>query len=365
MKFFRVFPLQPRSIPTSNGVGLRLYRPLIASFLLGVVLTNAPTARAQFGFSIPGLPTIPGLGTPSIPGLDSLLQEEPPITTSFRDTRNEIVLPDDFALQPVTPLTSLPRSARGGFLLSPGFYEAELQSYCLHAGTHGPSHGQGYLWAPLKGPREPVIQHILQNSVQHPDIDQHEIQSLIWSILARAPISELSPSIQRVASQLLTPEEIADLNGGALGVIPPEALNAITANLPAPVRQVLEAENQLRQLFSQATADFTALEQIAVLAGDPPAGSGPEVPLGRWSQHPGGFYVRYFPSGYSRTRVQVYVPEATPTPQGSLPSPKEFDPSSDVAVPSNTSSQRLAQSARPSAGDVASWPRAAGDPAGH
>jgi hypothetical protein len=199
----------------------------------------------------------------------------------------------------------------------------------------------------LKGPREPIIRHILQNSVQHPEIDQHEIQSLIWSILARARLSELSPSIQRVASQLLTPEEIAELNGGALGVIPPEALNAITANLPAPVRQVLEAENQLRQLFSQASADFTALEQIAVLAGDPPAGSAPEVPLGRWSQHPGGFYVRYFPSGYSRTRVQVYVPEATPTPQGSLPNPKEFDPSSDVAVPSNTSSQRLAQSARP------------------
>lgn len=324
--------------------GRQVYPLLMASFLLGVLLSTAPAVQAQFGFS---LPTIPGLGTPPIPGLDSLLKEAPPITTSFSDAHNEILLPDDFALEPVIPLTSLPRGAQGSFLLSPGFYEAELQSYCLHAGTHAPSRGQGYLWAPLKGPREPMIRHILQNSVQHAEIEQQQIQSLIWSILARVRFSDLSPEIQRVASQLLTPEEIAELNGGALGFIPPEALNLVTANLPAPVRQVLEAENQLRYLLTQTTGDFTALEQIAVLAGDPPPGSGPEVPLGRWSQHPGGFYLRYFPSGYSRTRVQVYVPEVIPGVQGNLSTPKEFDPSGDVAVPSNTSSQRLAQSARP------------------
>lgn len=316
----------------------------MAGFLLGLMFTTAPAVQAQFGFS---LPTIPGLGTPPIPGLDSLLKEDPPITTSFSDTRNEVVLPDDFALKSVLPLIRQPRGAHGSFLLSPGFYEAELQSYCLHAGTHGPSRGQGYLWAPLKGPREPMIRHILQNSVQHPEIEQQAIQSLIWSILARARFSDLAPDIQGAASQLLTPAEIADLNGGALGFIPPEALSLVTENLPAPVRQILEAENQLRYLLTQTTGNFAALEQIAVLAGDPPPGAGPEVPLGRWSEHPGGFYVRYFPSGYSRTRVQVYVPEASPGTRGKPSTPREFDPSGDVAVPSNTSSQRLAQSARP------------------
>lgn len=346
MQYFRRFhPSAPFSFASCPG-WLRSfsYRLLITNFLLGVVLTTAPAVQAQFGFS---LPAIPGLGTPTIPGLDSLLKEDPPITTSFSDARNQVVLPDNFALEPVLPLSSQPRKNLGSFLLSPGFYEAELQSYCLHAGTHGPSRGQGYLWAPLKGPREPMIRRILQNSVTHPEIDQQEIQALIWSILARARFSDLSPGIQQVASQLLTPEEIAELNGGALGFIPPEALNLVTANLPGPVRQVLEAENQLRYLLTQTSGDFYALEQIAVLTGNPPAGAGTEVPLGRWSEHPGGFYVRYFPSSYSRTRVQVYVPESTPTTQGNLPTPKEFDPSGDVAVPSNTASQRLAQSARP------------------
>lgn len=339
IKPFRARHLKP---PFASGSGCFRgggYRSLMVAFLLGAVLTRAPAVQAQFGVPMPRLPTIPGLGTPAIPGLDSLFKDDPPITTSFSDARNEIVLPDNFALEPVSSLASLPRGPHGGFLLSPGFYEAELQSYCLRAGTHGPSRGQGYLWAPLKGSREPMIRHILQQSVQYPEVDQQEIQALIWSILARARFSDLPPSMQQLASQLLTPEDIAELNGGALGFIPPEVFNQVTANLPTPVRQVLEAENQLRQLLRQATGDFVALEQIAVLAGDPPVGSGPEVPLGRWSQHPDGFYVRYFPASYRQTRVQVYVPEV-------LVTSKEFDPATQVAVPSNTSSQRLAQSAR-------------------
>ena len=130
------------------------------------------------------------------------------------------------------------------------------QSYCLHAGTHGPSKGEGYVLAPLLGPKQVAVAAILMKSGWHPEIAQHDILVLIWGILARSKVSEI---------------------------------------------------------------------------------------------------VRYFPSGYPRTKVQVYVPpptagQAPRTGGGADPhcafAVAEFDPSQDVAVPANTSSQRLSQSAR-------------------
>ena len=65
-----------------------------------------------------------------------------------------------------------------------------------------------------------------------------------------------------------------------------------------------------------------------------------EVPAGRWSNHPDGYMIRFYPSSYPTTKVDIYVP------QGSKAVGKEFDPSMTVAVPGNTSRQRLLQSGR-------------------
>ena len=65
------------------------------------------------------------------------------------------------------------------------------------------------------------------------------------------------------------------------------------------------------------------------------------MPSGRWSLHPDGYYVRYIPSGYSSTRTEIWVPEGSPAVG------KEYDPATHIAVPGNTSRQRLIQSARP------------------
>jgi len=253
-----------------------------------------------------------------------------------------------------------------------------VQSYCLHAGTHGPGRGKGYLYAPLKGSRQTIIQHILQHSVDHLNIGQVDIQMLIWAILSRTKIHDLQPKhLQMVAAQLLTPKEISVLNGGALGWIPSETLNAISAKLPPPARRVLEAENILRQKLTQAGRSFEEIEHIAVLSGDPPP-NGQEIPEGRWSQHPNGFYVRYFPSGFSRTRIQIYVPGSgnlkhVSDTRDSFRSVTylaanyeaglhtgsdlgEYDPSGDVAVPGNTESQRLSLSSRPADGGAVGPP---------
>ena len=84
------------------------------------------------------------------------------------------------------------------------------------------------------------------------------------------------------------------------------------------------------------------MEAVAVLAGV--AGIGPgsrEVPMGRWSLHPDGYYVRYLPRGYSYTVVEVWVPNGSPAVG------KEYDPATHIAVPGNTARQRLIQSGRP------------------
>src|SRR5271157_1286397 len=41
--------------------------------------------------------------------------------------------------------------------LGPGYYRTEIQTYCLHAGSYGPTEGTGYLIAPLMGSCSDVI----------------------------------------------------------------------------------------------------------------------------------------------------------------------------------------------------------------
>ena len=98
----------------------------------------------------------------------------------------------------------------------------------------------------------------------------------------------------------------------------------------------------MRQMFATGGATYSDLERVAVLSGAAPQGPGSrEIPSGRWSLHPDGYYVRYIPSGYQTTRVEIWVP------QGSTAVGKEYDPATHIAVPGNTSRQRLIQSGRP------------------
>jgi hypothetical protein len=303
---------------------------------------NLPARPVQIPVQIPTKSPVKNLV--KISSLDAQIQSPPPITTSFKDAHNQIFLPDDFGKDAAyRPLTDLPRTAPGGFLLQPGFYELTVQSYSLQVGgTQSPpqnsTQSPGYLNAPLQGPQQAAIQTLLRNALQHPEIQQQQIQQLIWVILCHGTVDARLP-----ASALLTPAQISDLNRGALEVLPPETLRLVTHQLPVAVQQQLAVENQMRQLLSQPSSSFEALELMALRSIEPPSepssepSSGPEIPLGRWSDHEGGYVVRYFPSGYGRTRIQIYVPDG-------LKSAAEYDPSGHVAVSSR--SQRLALSAR-------------------
>ncbi len=82
---------------------------------------------------------------------------------------------------------------------------------------------------------------------------------------------------------------------------------------------------------------FEDFERIAVLAGMAPT-EDHGVRKGLWSKHPDGYYVRYFPRGYSTTTVQLWVPKNKATEV-------IYDPAVQIACPANTGAQRLAQSA--------------------
>jgi hypothetical protein len=325
-----------------------------------LLLTVAATdAAAQIGNIRNRLPT------PRLPNITSMLEGEPPISTSLADARFAVDSLDNFSPHdvsnfrgragviagiPVDSLDNMPlrsmlelqRTPSGGFVLQPGFWEMHTQSYCLHAGTHGPGGGDGYLYAPPKGTADDQVVAILRNSVNHPDIAQRDIQTLLWAIVARAKFEDLSPHHKAIAARLLTQRELATLNRSALDLLPGPALTSALDRMPPLVRQVYEAEAALRQFLVNPATTFDQLERAAVLTGMAPMGPGSrEVSSGRWSRHPDGYYVRYMPRGYSHTLTQIWVP------RGSEAVGREYDAATHIAVPGNTAKQRLIQSGRP------------------
>ena len=269
----------------------------------------------------------------------SLLEGKAPITTSLPDAIWSDPSKDGFTpREPQRSLMTLQRTPNGGFVLQPGYYSFHDQSYCLHAGTHGPGGGDGYLYAPPKGSAEDAVMTIVRNSVNHPEIDQHLIQTLLWAIVARAKFEDLSTEHKAVAARLLTPRQLAALNRSALDVLSGAGL---PIDMPAPLRRIAEAEANLRQALTGG-GSYGELERLAVLTGAAPMGPGSqEIPRGRWSIHPDGYYIRYLPESYTNTVVEIWVPQGSPAVG------KEYDPATHIAVPGNTARQRLIQSGRP------------------
>jgi hypothetical protein len=300
-----------------------------------LVVACAGVALAQLG-------GLGGLGDKLKKKTPNLLGDKQPITTSLSDAKWGRADMDAFSpREAARSLMTLQRTPNGGFVIQPGYYTMQTQSYCLKAGTHGPGEGDGYLYAPPKGPAEDAVMTIVRNSVNRPEIPQQQIQQLLWAVIARAKFEDLQGNIKAVASQLLTPRQLAGLNRSALDVLHGNALTDALGGVPEPLRQIAQAEAQLRRMLTTPGASFAEMERVAVLSGAAPLGPGSQsVPSGRWSMHPDGYWVRYLPSGYSSTRVEIWVPQGSPSVG------KEYDPATHIAVPGNTARQRLIQSGR-------------------
>lgn len=309
---------------------------LVAILFLLLAGAGAGSVSAQLG-------GLGGLGDKLKKKTPNLLGDKQPITTSLPDAKWGDSSKDGFTPREAQrSMMTLQRTPNGGFVLQPGYYSMQTQSYCLKAGTHGPGGGDGYLFAPPKGPAEDAVMTIVRNSVNRPEIAQSSIQQLLWAIIARAKFEDLSSELKATAAKLLTPRQLAGLNRSALDALSGNALTDALGGVPEPLRQIARAEAQLRQMLTTPGATFAEMERVAVLSGNAPLGEGSQtIPSGRWSIHPDGYYVRYIPSSYSSTRVEIWVPQGSPAVG------KEYDPATHIAVPGNTARQRLIQSGRP------------------
>ena len=241
---------------------------------------------------------------------DQILRSKPVLTTSLKDATTEVPFLDDYNPSKFYRLRRIPlKSGQIKYYSIPGSWTITLKSYCLNAGKYAPAEGNGYLYAPVKGDWAGIIRSVLQRSVAHPEIPQPTVQSLIWGILARAKIADMPSSLKMAAAKLLTPKEIATVNGGALGLIPQSLKEEAFRGLPAAVREVLEAEAALRDMLRRGIETYEDLERVAVRAGiAPPQEGDREIPPSRWSYHPDGYFVRYLPSGYTQTTLQISIP---------------------------------------------------------
>jgi hypothetical protein len=281
--------------------------------LLVTLLVFSPcVVFAQFNIPhIGNIGNLPGIGDVigGIPGLGGGEYEEP-LTTNINDAVTEVPFLDDYNPHDYKHLIPIP-GVTGRYHRIPGRWFFPAESYCLHAGTHGPTQGDGYVVAPLKGPLAGVVHRILSNSAGHPEIEQNTIQSLIWGLESRTKISDMDGGCQQAAQALLTAADIGKLNGGSLGVVPPEMLNQVFSqvSLPPALREVMEAETRIRTLMSSGNSTYSQLESLAVLPGSPTEPDVRDVPAERWSYHPDGYFVRYEPNGYPSTDIFLSIPD--------------------------------------------------------
>ncbi|MEJ5056402.1 hypothetical protein [Sphingobacterium sp. MYb382] len=260
-----------------------------------------------------------------------------PITTNFDDCDQKNILPMDFGKDSVRKQLcdiKLAYVSTTGFKLQAGFYSGTFKSFCLQAGTYGPSKGDAYLFAPLLGPKEKTVKTMIANWANHPEIEQRDVQMLIWAILAKTNFSKMSRELQATAAVLLSTKDLSSLSSSIVDYLSGEALESITANLPEPAKSVVELENKIRGVMTSANISYKDVESLAMLAGFAPIND--NFPRGVWSRHPKGYYIKYLPSGYASTTVEIYVPKEI----GAI----DFQPVGEVAVPASRGSQRLGQS---------------------
>jgi hypothetical protein len=227
-------------------------------------------------------------------------------------------------------LTNLSRTEEGGFILAPGYYEAEFKTYCLQPGTPDPTLNDAYLQAPMSGYRKKMVETILLNSRSKSGIQQRHVQLLLWSVVSKSDFNKLPAAVKSDARELLTSKQIFELKGGVMGVV-----KTVSNILPGT------GTNNIRQLFETGTSSYEAFEKIAVLR-EPSQIRRTDFKKDQWYKQKENYYVRHFPVSYQKVRIQVYVPDNILDTAGKAAGEYlVFDPTGLQTVPVNSNSQRL------------------------
>jgi hypothetical protein len=272
-----------------------------------------------------------------------------PLSTSVADTIHLSILPPGIEPQEFEPLLKLPRNDQGAFILKAGIFEAYVESFSLEPYDPGTPRGMAFFPAPIKGRTAKVISDTLKYAELHPDVQQAWIQNFLGLTVYGKHIEEMPALTQQAAAKILPKETLALIHGASqarkLGKILLQQLGRQAgAGNPKAAQEITGAITKEKQIDQAVgvTTTLGALKNNAASVGI----AADSAPRGSWVEMPGGFYVRYLPESYVRTKVQVIVPEAA-MEHVDAKAPLTFDPTQYLAVHVGTPAQRLGISLRP------------------
>lgn len=268
--------------------------------LSALAIASLVAATAQFPDLGGRLPRI------DLPGLESLLKREDPLTTSLDNADFGLPFLDGWDPGDYKLLTEQDRRGRI-WKLQPGHYVVHLRSYCARAGTPGPWVGDGMVHGAWSGSAAEVIRKVLQRADLMPEIEQGDVQVLIWALLSRAKPSQMRGRAREAALKLLTEEERRKLDGLGLDFLEDRIMNQLMGRFDQALRPLLEAENKIRGIVYRANQPFEELERLAVLP--PLKNVRGEVPVGRWVWKSEGYAIRYEPHSFTRLTAYIVVPQ--------------------------------------------------------
>jgi hypothetical protein len=275
-----------------------------------------------------------------------------PLSTSLSDAIHLSVLPPGIEPQEFEPLLKLPRNDQGAFILKAGIFEAYVESFSLEPYDPGTPRGMAFFPAPIKGRAAKVISDTLKYSELHPDVQQAWIQNFLGLTVYGKHLEEMPALTQQAATKILPKETLVLIHGASQARKTRDFLlkqlgREVGARNPKAAQEITGAVNKEKKI-DQAIGITTTLGALKNNA--PSLGiAADSAPRGSWAEMPGGFYVRYLPESYVRTKIQIIVPEAA-MEHADPKAPLTFDPTQYLAAHVGTPAQRLGISLRPVGG---------------
>jgi hypothetical protein len=253
------------------------------------------------------LPRLPDVGQ-RLPRLESLFSPDAePLTTSMADAPMPLRCLDAFEPTRVRSLHSRAQQPNGAWRLESGLYEIALHSFCGRFATYAPHKALGYLPAPYKGRIASLFQKLMQRYAARADLEQGEVQMLVWGLLSRVKPSALKGRARAAAEKLLTPAEIRELDGQGVDALRDEVMRRLLPQVRDALRPLLELENRVRRFLTEGARSYQELEQLVMRPFDPKDKI--LVEPRHWYWNPKGrHFLRFEPNGFTRTRVLLWVP---------------------------------------------------------
>ena len=156
-------------------------------------------------------------------------------------------------------------------------------------------------------------------------------------------LEKMPPAMQQTAIRVLPKDTLRQLQGAAMASAMEKSLMELLNRRMAKDKDAQKVIGQINDAGNQMQKDAAA-----TAPGDFRSAAAYTEPVerGTWAQLPGGFYVRYLPDGFMKTRLQVIVPDAAIAALDPK-TPLTFDPTQYIAILGSAPGERLGITLRP------------------